>query len=282
MTKIYLFPGQGSQALGMGKDLFDLFPNEVATADKVLGYSIKELCLEDKNQKLNSTDYTQPALYVVNALTYLKKVSESGKPQFVAGHSLGEYNALFAAGVFDFETGLKLTQKRGAIMAKAIGGGMAAIVGLEAAQIKTVLEQNKLTTIDIANYNAPTQTVISGPKADVEAAKPIFEAAGARMVVVLKVSGAFHSRYMKDAQNEFETFLNAQKLSAPQIPVISNLKADAYSADEVSIKSTLAGQISSGVRWVETIQLLAKQPEPAFEEVGPGKVLTGMLRQIIK
>jgi trans-AT polyketide synthase/acyltransferase/oxidoreductase domain-containing protein len=277
-----MFPGQGSQALGMGKDLFDLFPNEVATADKVLGYSIKELCLEDKNQKLNSTDYTQPALYVVNALTYLKKVTESGKPQFAAGHSLGEYNALFAAGVFDFETGLKLTQKRGAIMSLALGGGMAAIVGLEVSKIESVLKENNLTTIDIANYNAPTQTVISGPKEDIEKAKPIFEAAGARMVVILKVSGAFHSRYMKEAQNEFETFLNAQKLSAPQVPVISNLKAEPYSADETTIKKTLAGQISSGVRWVETIQLLAKQPEPAFEEVGPGKVLTGMLKQILK
>ncbi len=282
MTKIYLFPGQGSQALGMGKDLFDAYPNEVAVADKVLGYSIKELCLEDKAQKLNSTDYTQPALYVVNALTYLKKVTENGKPQFVAGHSLGEYNALFAAGVFDFETGLKLTQKRGAIMAKAMGGGMAAIVGLEVSKIESVLKENNLTSIDIANFNAPTQTVISGPKEDIEKAKPIFEAAGARMVVVLKVSGAFHSRYMKEAQNEFETFLNTQKLSAPQIPVIANLNAQPYTNDEITIKKTLAGQISSGVRWVETIQLLNKQPEPVFEEVGPGKVLAGMLKQILK
>jgi len=282
MTKIFIFPGQGSQALGMGKDLFDLFPNEVATADKVLGYSIKELCLEDKNQKLNSTDYTQPALYVINALTYLKKLTEGGKPQFVAGHSLGEYNALFAAGVFDFETGLKLTQKRGAIMSKAMGGGMAAIVGLDLNKIKTVLEQNKLTSIDIANYNAPTQTVISGPKEDIEKAKPIFEAAGARMVVVLKVSGAFHSRYMKEAQTEFETFLNAQKLSAPQIPVISNFKAEPYPDDEASIKKILAAQISSGVRWVETIQYLNGQADPQFEEVGPGKVLMGMLKQILK
>lgn len=277
-----MFPGQGSQVLGMGKDLFDLFPNEVTLADKILGYSIKELCLEDKAQKLNSTDYTQPALYIVNALTYLKKLTEGGKPQFVAGHSLGEYNALLAAGVFDFETGLKLTQKRGSIMSKAMGGGMAAIVGLEVSKIKSVLEENKLSSIDIANFNAPTQTVISGPKEDVEKAKPIFEAAGARMVVVLKVSGAFHSRYMKDAQAEFEIFLNAQKFSAPQIPVISNYKAEAYPNDESSIKKTLAAQISSGVRWVETIQLLNKQPEPAFEEVGPGKVLAGMLKQILK
>ena len=128
----YVFPGQGSQVVGMGKDLFDEFKEYVDAADEILGYSIKELCLEDPNGVLGLTQYTQPALYVVNALTYLKEVKTTGvKPDFVAGHSLGEYDALFAAGVFDFATGLKLVQKRGELMSQAKGGGMAAVLGLK-------------------------------------------------------------------------------------------------------------------------------------------------------
>ena len=142
MTKIYVFPGQGSQTVGMGADLFDQFPFLITQADQVLGYSVKQLCLEDPNKKLNSTDYTQPAIYIINALTYLKKVQQEGKPDFAAGHSLGEYNALFAADVFDFVTGLKLVQKRGAIMAKVEGGGMGAVIGLEPEKIRRSTERS--------------------------------------------------------------------------------------------------------------------------------------------
>ena len=161
----YVFPGQGSQARGMGKDLFSAFPNEINAANQILGYPIDKLCLEDSQDQLNKTNYTQPALYVVNALSFLKKMQETGtKPDYVAGHSLGEYNALFAAGVFDFETGLRLVQKRGELMSQANGGGMAATVGLKHDNIETLLQKGNLETVSIANYNSYTQIVISGPK----------------------------------------------------------------------------------------------------------------------
>ncbi|MFH0976930.1 MAG: ACP S-malonyltransferase [Spirochaetota bacterium] len=278
MTKVYVFPGQGSQALGMGNELFDKFSFLIKQADAILGYSIKQLCLEDPNKKLNSTDYTQPAIYVINALSYLKKVQQSGKPDFVAGHSLGEYNALFAAEVFDFATGLKLVQKRGAIMAKAEGGGMAAVIGLEPEKIQEVLTNMGINTIDIANYNSPSQTVISGLKADIQKLTGVFEKAGAKLFISLPVSGAFHSRYMKPAKEEFEKFLGQFTLKAPKIPVIANYTAKKY--EDNAIKETLAPQICNPVRWVETIRFLKQQPEPVFEEVGPGKVLTKLIAQI--
>lgn len=276
MTKIYVFPGQGSQTVGMGKELFPSFPDLVKQADQILGYSIEKLCLEDPDKKLNNTDYTQPALFIVNALTYLKKVQEAGKPDFVAGHSLGEYDALFAAEVFDFAAGIKLVQKRGAIMAKATGGGMAAVVGLTKEQIAEILKQ--FPTIDVANFNSPQQTVISGPQADIAGAEGAFKAAGAKMYVVLKVSGAFHSRYMQQAQQEFSQFLGQFNFNSPKIPVIANFTAKEYEPN--MLKETLASQISNSVRWVETIKYLKTKPETVFEEIGPGKVLAKLIGQI--
>lgn len=281
MSTIYVFPGQGSQKMGMGADLFKLFPDEVAAADAKLGYSIENLCMQDPGGQLNLTQFTQPALYVVNALTYLRKIKEGGKrPDFVAGHSLGEYNALLAAGVFDFITGLTLVQKRGEIMSRVSGGGMAAVIGLGVEQVREVLKGAQLDSIDIANLNSPMQVVIAGPKADVEKAQPAFENAKARMFVPLKVSGAFHSRYMKESQKEFETFLGSFTFAAPAIPVIANVTALPYESHRV--KEMLSSQITSSVRWTESIQHLSKQAEPAFEEIGPGNVLTGLIRQIMK
>ena len=177
----------------MGGILFEEFKELTAKVDQLLGYSIRELCLEDPKMQLNQTQYTQPALYIVNALSYLKKVAETGKkPDFVAGHSLGEYDALFVSGVFDFETGLRLVAKRGEIMSRATGGGMAAVIGLTEVQVTEILQQNGLEAIDIANFNSPYQIVISGRKEDVDKAKPIFEAArDVKMFAPLKVSGAF-------------------------------------------------------------------------------------------
>jgi malonyl CoA-acyl carrier protein transacylase len=278
MAKIYVFPGQGSQAIGMGKELFDQYSFLVKQADQILGYSIKQLCLEDPEKKLNSTDYTQPAIYIINALSYLKKVQQSGKPDFTAGHSLGEYDALFAAEVFDFATGLKLVQKRGAIMAKAEGGGMGAVIGMEPEKIKEVLKNAGLESIDIANFNAPGQTVISGPKADIGKLTGVFEKAGARLFVPLAVSGAFHSRYMKPAKEEFEKFIEQFTFKSPKIQVIANYTAKKY--EDNVIKENLAQQICNPVRWVETIMFLKQQPNPEFEEIGPGKVLTKLIAQI--
>jgi trans-AT polyketide synthase, acyltransferase and oxidoreductase domains len=151
----YIFPGQGSQVKGMGADLFSAYPSHIQQADNILGYSIARLCLEDPDNQLNNTNYTQPALYIVNALSYLKKIQEDQTtPNYVAGHSLGEYSALFAAGVFDFETGLKLVQKRGELMHQATGGGMAAVIGLQNDAVDNVIKQNALSTISIANVNS--------------------------------------------------------------------------------------------------------------------------------
>jgi malonyl CoA-acyl carrier protein transacylase len=279
MTRIYVFPGQGSQSIGMGDALFDQYPDLVKQADEVLGCSIKNLCLDDPEKKLNQTDYTQPALYIVNALTYLSKTEKTDlRPDFVAGHSLGEYNALFAAGVFDFITGLKLVQKRGQTMVKVTGGGMAAVIGMQPDKIKQVLKDASCDTIDIANYNSPKQTVISGRKEDIDAVKTVFEDAGVRMFVPLKVSGAFHSRYMQDAQNEFAGFLKHIEFKPVKIPVIANYTAAPYQNDETM--NNMVRQISNPVRWVESIQYLKQQPEPEFEEIGPGKVLTKLIGQI--
>lgn len=279
MSQVFVFPGQGSQKLGMGAELFSEFKDLVAEADSILGYSIEELCVEGPMERLSQTQFTQPALFVVNALTYLKHVQETGEQAtFTAGHSLGEYNALYAAGVFDFSTGLKLVQKRGEIMSKVEGGGMAAVLGMDPDTIKKTLEDSGFSSIDVANYNSPKQTVLSGMKEDVVAAEQAFKDAGARRYIVLPVSGAFHSRYMKAPQDEFESFASQFDLKAPNIPVISNLEAKPY--DESNILKTLVGQISNSVRWVETIRYIKTQDDVEFKELGPGAVLTSLIKQI--
>jgi malonyl CoA-acyl carrier protein transacylase len=226
--RAYVFPGQGSQRTGMGGALFEHFGDLTAKADAVLGYSIEELCLSDPRKVLNKTDYTQPALYVVNAFTYLKKL-EDGQPMpdYVAGHSLGEYNALLAAGAFDFETGLKLVKKRGELIGRASGGAMAAVVGLSEEQVLEILRGDGLSGIDIANINSPNQVVISGLKEDIGRAEAFFKTAA---VVPLNVSGAFHSRYMEKAKSDFELFVKNFEFSPLKIPVISNVTARPYNS----------------------------------------------------
>ncbi len=274
----YVFPGQGSQKKGMGASLFDKFTELTAYAEKILGYSVKKLCLEDTDQRLNLTQYTQPALYVVNALSYYNKLEETGvSPDFVAGHSLGEYNALLASGSLDFATGLKMVQKRGELMSQAVGGAMAAILKSDEKTISAILKQNNLTAIDIANYNAPAQTVISGLYEDVRRAANIFKEARLRCTI-LKVSGAFHSRYMRPAREEFENFLKNFQFSSLKIPVISNVHARPYSQNK--IMANLADQMTSSVQWTETVRYLKAQGEMEFEEVGPGKVLANLIKRI--
>lgn len=275
----YLFPGQGSQVKGMGAALFAEFPEIVAKADHILGYSIIQLCLDDPHGYLNLTQYTQPALYVVNALYYLKKCKETDqKPNFLAGHSLGEYNALLAAEVFDFETGLKLVQQRGALMSAAVGGGMAAVIGLKNETVQDILHKENLTDISIANQNSYTQIVISGSQNSISKAQPIFEKSGASLYIPLKVSGAFHSPHMKDAQQSFAAFLDQFTFHAPRIPVIANVTAKPYPAHE--IQSYLSEQMTSPVLWTPTLDYLFKQGETDFVEIGPGSVLTGLTRRI--
>lgn len=277
--KTYMFPGQGSQARGMGGSLFDEFPELTAKADAVLGYSIKDLCLNDPQRELNNTAFTQPALYVVNALSYYKRIRDTGEsPDYLAGHSLGEFNALLAAECFDFETGLKLVKKRGELMSQATEGAMAAIVNATRGEIEALLKKNGLDNVDIANCNTPVQTVISGPVADIAACQEIFQFDRV-MYIPLKTSGAFHSRLMVPAQQKFEAFLKKRKFSKQKIPVIANLTAQAYR--DGAVVEYLSKQISSTVLWSDTIHhLMSLSDDMEFIEIGHGDVLAKMILKI--
>ncbi|MGY0063717.1 ACP S-malonyltransferase [Streptomyces sp. LZ34] len=275
----YLFPGQGSQKLGMGAELFEDAKELTDIADEILGYSIRSLCLEDPDKRLDLTQCTQPALYVVNALSYYRLLKEGEpRPDYVAGHSLGEYNALLAAQAFDFATGLKMVKKRGELMGRAVGGGMAAVLGLGEKEVRDVLRDHGFDAIDVANLNSPSQTVISGLRADIERAKDAFQAAKARTYSILQVSGAFHSRYMSAAQQEFAAYVDELEIRPPAIPVIANSTARPYRPDRVA--ETLVAQIASAVRWSESIRYLLGNDEDEFLQVGPGRVLTSLIRSI--
>ncbi len=279
MERVFMFPGQGSQTVGMGAGLFERYPDLVAEADALLGYSIKELCLENTENMLDRTDYTQPALYTVNVLSFLAKIEEEDiTPDFVIGHSLGEYNALYAAGAFGFATGLELVRKRSALMNAATGGGMAAILGMDGDAVATALSELGADSIDVANFNSPHQTVISGLKADIETFAPQLKEKGAKRVIILSVSGAFHSRYMKPAAKEFGGFLERFTFGKLKVPCIANCSAEQYTDESIALN--LVRQIYSSVRWIDTIRGLREQGADTFVEVGPGSVLSGLLRWI--
>lgn len=277
--KTYLFPGQGSQYIGMGASLFDTFPELTLIADKILGYSIKELCLKDSNNQLAITKYTQPALYVVNALSYRQCLREQKNttPDFTAGHSLGEYNALESANMISFEDGLQLVKKRGELMGDAPRGTMAAIIGLTAETVQKILLDNELLTVDIANYNSKTQIVISGIESDIHRAQLVFEKYKA-MYIPLNVTGAFHSRYMQIAYDEFKKFLVNFKFSEPVFPVIANINARPYSCNQA--RENLTNQLIHSVRWLDSIEFLLAQGVTKFIEVGPGDVLSKLVDNI--
>lgn len=277
--KVYAFPGQGSQFKGMGRELFERFPELLARADDVLGYSLRRLCVEDPDGLLGRTEYTQPALYVVNALAYLKTLQDGGAlPDYVLGHSLGEYDALFAASAFDFETGLRLVKQRGELMSRVSGGSMAAVVGCTAETVAAILAENGLADLDVANFNAPTQAVLAGPRASLQSAAALFERAGARYVP-LNVSAPFHSRYMQAAATAFGQHLRGFELARPKLPVIANVDARPYDDD---VSARLEQQILRPVLWTDSIRYLMGLGLPEVTELGPGRVLTGLVTKILK
>lgn len=280
----FMFPGQGSQVRGMGAALFDHVPEFTAIEsdiDNMLGFSVRRVCLEDPGGMLRDTRYTQPCLYVVNALHYFAEMERGESPSFVVGHSLGEYNALLAAGVFDFWTGLQLVKRRAALMAEAKGGGMVAVVGLDAARIEALLRDEGLNDVDIANYNAPAQIVLSGPVESVKRASPLLEKSGARMCMPLAVSAAFHSRYMRPASEAFAAYLGSFNFGSPRIPVIANVTARPYPTQESSsICVLLAQQIDHSVRWVQSVEFLLQKGTTEFKELGPGAVLKRLVQQV--
>lgn len=270
--KAFMFPGQGSQKKGMGAEYFDTFPALVAQADSLLGYSLKTLCLEDTQDQLNNTAFTQPALFCINHFHFL---ATGETADYYLGHSLGEYNALVAAGILSFADGLKLVQERGRLMSEVKNGGMSAIIGLAQNQLETLLQEHP--SIDLANINAPNQIVVSGPAEDLAALEEDCKTAGATMAIRLKVSGAFHSRYLKSVAQHFAHSLQSTSFLPATVPVISNVTADVYSNDPAQL---LEQQIYSSVQWVKSIQKLKELGVSEFTEVGPGRVLGGLLRHI--
>ncbi|WP_438018411.1 ACP S-malonyltransferase [Sorangium sp. So ce315] len=281
----FMFPGQGSQKRGMGAGLFDSVPQYRAVekeVDALLGYSLRTLCLEDPENVLGHSQFTQPALYMVNALHYYQLLAEGMRPDYIVGHSLGEYNALHAAGAFDLLTGLRLVKRRGELMSQAKNGGMAAVIDMDERGIRQVLQENDLGTIDIANFNSPGQIVISGPLDDISRAKSPFERAGARSFIRLPVGAAFHSRYVADAARAFADFLAPMTFAPPQLPVISNVTARPYEAGNASvvIKSLLVEQITRPVQWMQSVKFLVDKGVRDFREVGPGNVLTKLVNKI--
>lgn len=276
--KTFLFPGQGSQHRGMGGTLFDEFPQLTQAASDILGYSIKELCLWDLRNELNRTQFTQPAIYVVSALSYFKKTREDGEAaQMFAGHSLGEFNALLAAGCFDFELGVELVKKRGELLGKVSGGAMAAIMGASRDEIQAILREQAEDGIDIAIHNSPLQSVISGPKADLTRVEPHFGSKGVAYYP-LNTSGAFHSRCMRPASEEFRAFLANVKFAPLRKPVIANISGRPYRDED--LVSNLVNQLIRPVLWLESIQYLLRIEGMEFEEIGPGDTLTKLLRKI--
>ena len=280
MSIAVIFPGQGSQTRGMGKDLFDKYPDWIEMANAILGYSVVDLCMKEE-EKLGQTLYTQPALYIVNALSYRDFIDHGGQDpaNIFMGHSLGEYNALLAAGAYDFQTGLVFAKKRAELMAEVRDGGMAAVIGLEARVLEKILAE-QFPDIDIANYNSPGQYVISGKLKDIHAVDNVLKKSGAKRVIRLNVSGAFHSRYMKDVKKMFARFLEDKDFNPLEKKVIANVTADEY--QNTKIKMTLASQIASPVRWIESVHKAQELGVKKFEEVGPGKVLSGLIKRILK
>lgn len=273
-----MFPGQGSQFKGMGESLFREFPQAVATANQILGYDIVELCLNDPNATLNQTSFTQPALFFINYLTYQKFLQTHKPPHFFIGHSLGEFNALNAAGVFDFETGLKIVQKRGELMFSIGETSMAAVIGANHEEIEEILKNN-FPDIDIANINTASQIVISGKIDSLEKAADHFEEEGLAYIP-LKVSGAFHSRYMSPIKDKFQEFVEKMNIRNTQIPVIANYTATPYPNETKDTIKNIVNQIDSPIKWLQSIEYLISEGECNFTEMGPGEVLSNILKKI--
>ncbi|MCQ6552221.1 ACP S-malonyltransferase [Streptomyces sp. C10-9-1] len=275
----WIFPGQGAQRRGMGREVLDRYPERVREADGLLGFSVAELCLRGPEERLKDTRYAQPALFVVEALQVLA-ARDDGRPEpgVLAGHSLGEYAALFAAGSFDFATGVRLVRRRGELMSRGVPGGMAAVVGLGPEETAAVLRACRADGVDIANLNSPDQVVLAGPPHELDrvAARLRQEGGGRRVrCLPLQVSAPFHSRYMRDAAEEFAVLLRDVTLREPRIPVIANATARPYGPD---VAALLARQIREPVRWAETMDELRARGVGEPAEMGPGTVLSGLWR----
>ncbi len=280
----FIFPGQGAQCVGMGKDFYEGFAvarEVIDQADEILGNGLKQVMFGGLEERLTETAFCQPALLAVSiaAMRVIQEQNPSLEPSFVAGLSLGEYSALAASGALDFSATVRLVERRGALMNEAAAlrkGGMAAVIGLEADQVAEACRQ---AGAEVANFNAPDQTVITGEADKVAAASAILTGLGAKRVIPLAVSGAFHSSLMVPAADRFRPILDGTMFGDARVPIVSNVDAAPVS-EAGRIRENLARQIVSSVQWVKTIEFMKAQGVVEYIEIGPGKVLKGLLRRI--
>ena len=286
MSKIaFIFPGQGAQKAGMGKDFYE----ETSTgrevfdrASELLGFSMPELCFAE-NDRLDITEYTQAAMVTTSIAMMKVLMEETGiRPDVAAGLSLGEYCALYAAGVMSADDAITTVRQRGILMQEAVPvgvGAMAAVLAMAAEKIEEVLKD--IPDVWIANYNCPGQIVISGKKEAVELACEKLKEAGAKRTVMLNVSGPFHSGMLAEAGEKLGEFLENVEISDPQIPYVANVTAS-YVTDKAEVKSLLARQVSSSVRWEQSVRAMLADGVDTFIEIGPGKTLAGFMRKITR
>ena len=281
----YIFPGQGAQFVGMGLELYEKYPiaqELFEKANEILGFSITDIMFEGSAEDLKQTKVTQPAIFL-HSVILSKVLGDNFKPDMVAGHSLGEFSALVANGTLNFEDGLKLVSQRALAMQKAYElkpSTMAAVLGLDDEVVERLCEETSGIVV-AANYNCPGQLVISGEVEAIESACEKMKEAGARRALVLPVGGAFHSPLMEPAREELASAIENTKFSEPKCPVYQNVTTVAVN-DAAEIKKNLISQLTAPVKWTQSVENMVKDGATQFIEVGPGKVLQGLVRKIAK